>query len=359
MKKIKNSIPLSIVVFFLISISSTAQDVNCSENYDKALKLYNYGMADSALSILKPCLGSKKALDKVSNETGANIYRLAALSCIMKGDPGKAEEYVKQLLKYQPDYKNNLREDDLEEFRLMLNKTYSQPALRLGAIGGINIPFVKLEKKYSDYETSFGGDYTLDRSTGFQFGIAGEKTLTKNISIEVAAEITRILFKYTVNGQQSVQYQYDQSISYIEIPVLARYYFSLKSSFKPYLEGGLEAKISLNKMENSDVYGKYWFTNSSNSDKVLTTFLTDIQQVGLILGGGVGYDLKKFNLRLDFRYNHYFNSSGQASKFDNITGYDDISSDEKFHYTDDINLISMKNVQISVGLFYNLNYKVF
>ena len=335
------------------------QTTDCSSNYEKALLLYNKGMADSALSLLKPCLESKRTLKSQSARTNGRIFRIAALSCIISDNPRDAEKYVKQMLKYQPDYKDNFKEDDLMEFRLMVNKRYSQPALRLGVMGGINIPFVKLEKKYSDYETSFGGDYTLDRSTGFQFGIAGEKTLTKNISIEVAAEITQILFKYTVNGQQSVQYQYDQSISYIEIPVLARYYFSLKSSFKPYLEGGLEAKISLNKMENSDVYGKYWFTNSSNSDKVLTTFLTDIQQVGLILGGGVGYDLKKFNLRLDFRYNHYFNSSGQASKFDNITGYDDISSDEKFHYTDDINLISMKNVQISVGLFYNLNYKVF
>jgi Outer membrane protein beta-barrel domain len=359
MKNIKNGIALGTLVFFLISFTSTAQVVNCSENYEKALKLYNYGMADSALSILKPCLGNKKALDKVSKETGANIFRLAALSSIMKGDPGKAEEYVKQLLKYQPDYKNNMREDDLQEFRLMLNKTYSQPAMRFGVIGGINIPFVKLEKKYSNYETAFGRDYSLKTSYGFQFGIAGEKILTKNISVEVAVGITRILYKYTIKSQLSNQYQYNQSIEYIEIPVLARYYFSGNSSLKPYLEGGISGKISLNNMKKSDVYGRYWFTKSSNSDHILTTFQTDIEYFGLVLGGGVGYDLKKFNLRLDFRYNHYLKSSAQSSKFDNIAGYNDISTDEKFHYTDDINLISMKNIQISIGILYNLNYKVF
>jgi outer membrane protein W len=359
MKKIINGISLGTLVFFLISLTGTAQDVNCSENYEKALKLYNYGMADSALSILKPCLGNKKVLDKISKETAANIFRLATLSSIMKGDPVKAEEYVKQLLKYQPDYKNNLREDDLAEFRQMLNKNYSQPALRIGLTGGANMPFVKLQKKYSDYETSFGGDYTLAGSTGFQFGIAGEKMLTKNMSIEVAAEITRILFKYTVKGQLSNQYQYDQSIRYVEIPVLARYYFSANSSLKPYLEGGISGKISLNKMEKSDTYGRYWFTKSSNSDHILTTFLTDMEYFGLVIGGGVGYDLKKINISLDFRYNHYFKSSIRSSKFDNITRYDDISTDEKFHYTDDINLISMKNIQISIGLLYNLNYKVF
>jgi hypothetical protein len=179
------------------------------------------------------------------------------------------------------------------------------------------------------------------------------------MSIEVAAEITQILFKYTVKGQLSSQYQYDQSIRYVEIPVLVRHYFSSESSFKPYLEGGLEGKISLNNMEKSDLYGRYWFTKSSNSDHILTTFLTDIEYFGLVIGGGVGYDLKKFNLRLDLRYNHYLKSSARSSKFDNVTGYDDISPDEKFHYTDDINLINMKNLQISLGFLYNLSYKVF
>ncbi|MCX6254213.1 MAG: outer membrane beta-barrel protein [Bacteroidia bacterium] len=359
MKNIKNSIPLCILAFFLISFSINAQEVNCSQNYEAALKLYNYGMADSALAILKPCLENKKALDKVSRETGANIFRLAALSSIMKGDPSKAEEYVKQLLKYQPDYKNNLRVDDLMEFRLMVSNTSSQPSLRLGITAGANMPFVKLQKKYSDYETSFGEAYSLERSFGYQFGIAGEKTLTKNISIEVAAGITRILFKYSIKSQTSGQNQYDESLTWVEIPVLTRYYFSTNSSFKPYLQGGVSGKFSLYAMEKSDVYGKYWFTKSSSSDKILTTFLTDIEQVGLVLGGGVGYDLKKFNIRLDFRYNHNFKNSNLNSKFNSITGYDDIDSGEKFHYTDDINLVSLKDIQISIGFLYNLNYKVF
>jgi hypothetical protein len=263
------------------------------------------------------------------------------------------------MLKYAPDYKDNFKEDDLMEFRLMVNKKYSQPALRLGAAGGINIPFVKLVKKYSDYPTSFGADYTLAGSTGYQFGIACEMVLSKNISLEAAAGITQILFKYTSNGQLAAKYEYNQSIRYVEIPVLGRYNFSTKSSLKPYLEGGISGKISLNTMEKSDVYGRYWYTKSSNSDHILTTFLTDIEYFGLVIGGGVGYDLKKINFRLDCRYNHYFKSSSQASKFDNITGYDDISADEKFHYTDDINLINMKNIQISIGILYNISYKVF
>jgi len=337
-RKFKNTVYLSILVILLISLSSNAQVANCSENYEAALKLYNYGMADSALNVLRPCLGTKKAMDKVTNETSAKIFRLAALASIMKGDPGRAEEYVRQLLKYQPDYKNNLADDDLMEFRMMVNKTYSQPDLRFGFIGGINMPFLALQKKYSAYETALNGNYSLERSIGYQFGFSIEKTLSKKFSLEMGAGITQIL--------------------YVEIPVIIKYYFST-GHFKPYLQGGLTGRISLNNIKKSDTYGRYWFTNSSNSEKILTTFMTDFEQAGLLLGGGIGYDMKKINLVLDFRYNHNFKSSKEISKFDNIAGYDAISSDEKFYYTDDISLINIRNIQISIGFLYNLKYKVY
>ncbi len=359
MKNIKNNIPLSIMLFFLISINTPAQVGSCSDNYEKALKLYNYGMADSALSILKSCLLNKNAMNKVSKETGANIYRLAALSSIMQGDPDKAEEYIKLLLKFQPDYKNNFKDDDLMEFRLMVNSKLPQPALRIGITAGSNIPLLKLQKSYSSYETAFGEAYRLGTSFGYQFGIVGEKALSKNISLEVDAEINKILFKYTVNGLAESQNNYKESLTLIEIPVLVIYYFSTNSSFKPYLQGGVTGRISLNRMQNSVIYGKYWFTNASGSDNILTTFLTDFIYAGPVFGGGVGYDFKKFNLKLDFRYNLNFKNSTLNSKFNNIYGFADIPSDEKFHYTDNINLISLKNIQISIGLLYNLNYKVF
>ena len=79
----------------------------------------------------------------------------------------------------------------------------------------------------------------------------------------------------------------------------------------------------------------------------------------ILLGGGACYDFNKLSIRLDVRYNHYLENPGASSRFDDITGYDDIGPGEKFHYTDDINLVNMKCVQISVGFLYNLSYKVF
>ena len=187
--------------------------------------------------------------------------------------------------------------------------------------------------------------------------------LTKSISLEAGAGISRIIFDYSHSGidnatNLSVKYLYNQDITWVEIPVLAKYYFDFKS-FRPYVEGGFTGRFLLNAMEKSDDYGRYWFTNSSNSDKILTTFLTDFEYFGILFGGGASYNFKKFSLGLDIRYNYYLKNSTAYSEFDDVVGYDDIGPDEKFYYTDDINLLNMKCLQISIGIQFNLSYKVF
>jgi hypothetical protein len=358
MKNLKTFVLPGILAICFLSLNINAQVPNCSGNYEKALQAYNYGMADSALNILKPCLEHPKALKEVSKEKCANIYRLAALSSIMTGNSAKADEYITQLLKFQPDYKNNIREDDLEEFKLILNRKSAQPDIILGIRAGTNMPFLNLVRSYSDYNAQ-ENYYSLDSKFGLQFGIAAEKTLTKRISLEAAAGYTHILFQYNTRSMTEGVIQYNQSIGYLEIPVVAKYNFSTGSAFQPYLQGGICGKLSLNNMSKSEDFGKTWYTKAADSEYILATFLTDIENIGLILGGGVGYNLKSSGFRLDLRYIHNFKSSGRESKFDNITGYDDIPSTEKFSYTNDINLINLKNIQISLGYFYNLKYRVF
>lgn len=349
------------MVIFLNPISAFAQTADCPVNYERASLLYNSGMPDSALSIIKPCLENKKALNNISKETRGRIFRLAALSNIMTGSPADAERYARKMLTCLPDYKNKMADEDLLEFRLMLNKLVPQPSLRFGITGGTNLPVLKLQKEYSNYNLD-SLKSGLKKSFGFQFGIIGEKALSGNFSLEAGAGISQVIFEYSTSGVdldfQNRQYIYDQKMIWVEIPVLARYYFKIKS-FKPYLEAGINGRLLLNSMEKSDAFGRYWFTNSSNSNKILATFITDFENFGILAGGGISYDINKFSLRMDFRYNHYLRNSGISSKFDNVDEYDDIGPDERFHYTDDINLLNLKYFQMSIGFLYNFSYKVF
>jgi outer membrane protein W len=357
MTKITGIIFLCLSIVLFIPLVSKGQTTDCSSNYEKALLLYNKGIADSALRVLQPCLENKRNLKSLSKETSGRIFRLAALSSIMTGNPGDAEKYVKQMLEFLPDYKNSKNEGDIMEFSLMLDKVTAIPSLRVSIEAGINIPFSKITKQYSNYQ-AVAGSASLNSSAGYIFGISCEKMLTKKFSLEAGVEIGRYKFKYSVKGVSEGQIVYNQNINSIEIPVIARYYFT-DSRFRPYVEGGVAGRLLPGSSDKSDIYGKYRLTNSSGSDKILTTFLTNIEYFNMAFGAGAAYDLKKISIRLDIRYNQSFANKNLTSGFDKIGGYSDIPPTEKFYYTNDINLISFNNLQISLGLVYNLRYKVF
>ena len=252
------------LIVFSASFSLTAQVTDCAVNYEKALLLYNRGMADSVLAILKPCMEDKNAFSRLPKETCARIYRLAALSSIMTGNPTEAEEYSKGLLIYQPDYKNSQHEGDLQEFRLMLDRITPQPFIRIGISAGTSIPLLKLQKEYSNYELT-SMKYELQGSPGYQFGISGEMALLRNISLEIGAGLNQIMFNYSASGFNEstlyIQNKYNEKITWIEVPVVARYYFNL-GTIKPYLSAGIAGRFSLYTMESSDLFGRFWFTES-------------------------------------------------------------------------------------------------
>jgi hypothetical protein len=357
MKKTKSIIVLCLTMFLFMPIIIKGQITDCSSNYEKALLLYNKGMADSALRVLQPCLDDKKMLKNLSDRTIERIFRLAALSCIMTANPDDAEKYVKKMFEYQPYYKNSNNEDDLMEFRLMLDKFTVVPSLRACISGTIRFPFSDITKQYSNYQV-VAGSPSLSGSNGYLFGLSCEMMISKRLSIETGAELGQYNFKYSVTEKPSEQINYSQYVTSIEIPVIARFYVT-SGRFKPYIEGGIAGRFLLNSSFKSDDYGKYWLTNSSNSGKILTTFIADIEYVNLVAGAGTAYDFRKFCVRLDIRYIQSFSNKSLISKFDNINGYSDIPPTEKFYYTDDITLISSNILQISLGLLYNLRYKVF
>jgi hypothetical protein len=361
MKKIKLFFTVFMLIIVTIMTEINGQVTDCYAKYEKALVLYNSGMSDSTLAMLRPCLENKENMSSVPQETRARIYRLAALSSIMQGNATNAEDYVRQLLINQPDYMSNPNPDDLMEFKQIVERIEVKPSMRLGIRAGTNYPLLKLQKQYSNY-TLNTPEFSFKSSFGYQLGLFWEKALSGNLSVKAEAGVARSIFNYEVTGtdpltSQTVNNAYEQNITFLEIPVGAKYYFG-KHSIKPYVEAGISGRFLLNEMEKSDTYGNYWFTGSENTGKILTTFLSDIM-VGITAGGGAVWDLSKFSLSLNVRYCHYFNSSGVVSNFDEVTGYEDIPSSEKFHYTDDINILNLKSLQISAGIMYTLKYKVF
>lgn len=346
---------LSLMVHFS---SSIAQEIDCGDKYQSALEQYNLGLAESALSILEPCLQSQRIHKDLTRVESVNIYRLAALSSIMIGNPEDAEKYIRELLKYQPDYAENWREGDLMEFRQIFEGVSSQPSFKLGLRAGMIFPLLSLEKNYTD-PPKMATTFSLEGQTGFQFGVVSEMAISRNLALQAGVGMLRVRFDYQVQSSQTGDYLYNEEITYIEIPVLIKYYLPLNGAVKPYLQVGVSGKFSLYQRENSEEFGKYWFTESSDSDNILATFVTDLENLGVSVGAGLIYNLKNINIGVDIRYDQHFNSKQKLAKFDDIQGYEDIPSSEPFGYTNDINLITLSDLQVSLVVSYNLKYKVF
>jgi len=200
----------------------------------------------------------------------------------MTGDGARAEEYIREMIINQPDYKANPNKDDLMEFKQILDKIEVKPSFIVGIMAGTNYPFVNLQKQYSNY-TLTDGKYSFKTGLGFQFEVFAEKAMNKNISLEAAVQFLINNFTYEVSGTDpsttsEAFIQYDQKVNWLQIPIAVKYNFG-KKAFRPYVEAGISGRFLLNQVEKSDEYGKYWFTNSSNSNKILTTFNSDLNYV--------------------------------------------------------------------------------
>ena len=342
--------------------TSMAQEVDCGENYESALAQYNLGLADAALSILEPCLLNQRVHKELTRIESVNIYRLAALASIMIGNPEDAEKYIKELLKYQPDYAETWREGDLMEFRQIIEGSSSQPSFKLGLRAGMIFPLLSLQKIYTDPPKT-AARFSIDGGTGFQFGALSELAISRNLALEAGLGMLHVKFDYKVQSSQTGDYLYEQKITYIEIPVMVKYHIPLSGALRPYLQGGVSGKFDLYQREESEEFGNYWFTESSDSDNILATFVTSLENLGIVVGGGISYNLKNFNIGADIRYAHHLKSEQKLAKFDDIQDYEDIPSlgpdSEPFSYTNDINLITLSDLQISLVICYNLKYKVF
>ena len=141
----------------------------------------------------------------------------------------EAEKYARKMLTYQPDYKNTKHEEDLMEFQLMIDKISPQPSLILGITGGVNLPFIKLQKNYSNYELQ-SGEYTINEKSGYQVSITGEKAFSGNLSVEAGIWISQVNFNYAIAGSDisngiNIEYSYDQKITSLEVPVVCQILF--------------------------------------------------------------------------------------------------------------------------------------
>lgn len=95
-----------------VSISTMLAQDNCQDKLELAQEKYNIGLFNESLTLLKPC-PPDSFLEKDQKIRG---YRLMALAYIAADYPDSARQSVKKLLKVDPGYSSN-RKDDPDAFK--------------------------------------------------------------------------------------------------------------------------------------------------------------------------------------------------------------------------------------------------
>jgi len=359
-RNLKKAIVWISMVFVILIISCPAftQVDDCIISFGQARDMYNTGRFNEVLETLTPCLENVNALKQVSKSTRVEIFRLAALCCFMTGQTEQADQYTRQVLAYQPDYKSNPRDDDLAEFTTNINSLMVIPKLSVGVDAGTVIPMVKLVDQYSAVDP-VNQSHSISDKPGIHGRIRVEYTITKSLSIGFEPGYTYIPLEYKVNHTENDTHNYDLELAYMELPIMIRYRYYNNSSFIPNAYAGALGRYMVTSFNKSDALGNYWRTKADNTNGILSSFLVSTKNFGFLAGAGVDYKLKNSAISVDVRYIFNMTSPGNKSNFDSVSSYDDISNSEEVYFTDHIGLISVSCLQISLGYRYFLTYKVF
>jgi len=349
-----------------------SQGSDCSYSYYVALNLYNNGMVDSAYNVLNSCIGNQKALNKSSKNTKADIYRLSALSCIILERPAEARTHIEKLLANQPYYKDDFKQDDLLEFKEIVNGFSVQPRITLGVDYYSSIYSTELVKYFTGH--FLPGAPSIERYSNANLGLSGEFAIRKNIS--VGAGINFLASGYLYKGGNipfgyANDYEwYSPNYWYIETPVFIKYKLRTDKKLKPYIHAGVISRyfiysknfhIGYPRRAKSSEFGTYYFirdySSFVNNNGVLAMFFENNQSLDLIFGGGISYSFKKSGLCLDVGY---IPSLINTEPLKNIDTLDDLPDNEYFSQADDVIVVSeSRKLRIKFSYKYYLSFKAF
>lgn len=369
---------------FLVLIASTAfprgggiskEDLNTHfrTKVDEMKTYYRNGDLDSIITLyIKECCKEDKKTEnkkfrKIKKEIRADIYRLVFLSYTELDKPDQADIYLKKFLVIR---RGERTDDYWRSIRTTAqNKYYVAPRWLVGLKLGTNVTFPHPVNRYQVLELAadngeehYQKDYVfhLTHSRGLQAGIILEYALRKNLSVTVQPAVSSLGFLYknsfkregeTADETVTLNYTHCQKLNYIELPVLLKYRF-IKTKLKPYVQVGAycglmqSAVKSLKAVSDPETEG-YKDETIIKIKELFTRF-----NIGLWVGGGIGYETGDLRLAIEVNYKHGLNNIiDKDRRFDN--------PELQFAYYDVFDDIKIRNFELSLKVMLPLSFKAF
>ncbi len=151
-----------------------------------------------------------------------------------------------------------------------------------------------------------------------------------------------------------LNYDHEHHITYLEFPLVARYYLVPKGKIKPHVQAGFYYGLMLNAHKEVTESGIDRASGGqvAFSQPAYATFITPLyvkSQMGYLLGGGLTYRVGTLNMTLDVHHkkglNSITNTKNRYSETRQILGFGNVQDDLK-----------LNNLEISFSLMFPLKF---
>ena len=327
----------ALLVFTFYTIKSHAQTDSCITYLKNANSFYEQRNFDQSIKLLQTAL-DKCNLDKADK---IQAHKLLALSYLGIDNLENADQEAEAIIKINPNYAPDKFKDD-PKYSALFDKFKPVPVFRVGVTAGINRTKTDVIKTYSIvHADDASGLATYNSKTGFQLGLSTEFRAYKNLWVQVEGQFRQSSYEHIFDSVEGTTINYNEKLSYFDIPVSAKYYI-MDKQIVPFVEAGLNFSILTNALSTT--------TRDDQKDIVKKIDYRNTFMTGIFGGVGAAYKLKGVSVFIAFRYNYF---TDNVNKKD--TRYADDVNVFKYYYIDDD--FRMDNWQVNVGASYNLSYK--
>lgn len=237
----------------------------------------------------------------------------------------------------------------------------------LGFRAGVNVSDAIVKTRHqvivpTNYEaTSIAKSYRRYADPGFQATLeAAFNFRTLSVSIQPTFRTSRVVYTNTYrwadsdNTSNHLELDYEQTtrLAYVDWPLLVRYEFAV-GSVRPYLQTGIYSSLRVDGSNTILVSGVDNASGGDNAFKqepleVRASRLYAQHHWGLIVGGGLFYNLGNVRLNLEVLYKKGMSnaaSPGNRYRNDRLTGVGDVPDD--FH---------LNSISVSAGCLFPLRF---
>ena len=341
------------VLWLLFALGADAQDTTKSNNkamvkikYEQATTAYDVGDLDKSTDLLQEIIYSKQLMKAATKQQKADIMRLGAMTSLYIKELDKADMYIKEILKYQPEYKiENINNADLTTIKIKLDKLYATPKLSVGIGVGTNTTRVNDTKSYSLMEYNIYDGKIYKNTVGASSYFAGfEYTLIPLLSVTGGIKYSTNEYEYIL-PQISDERISTQTLNYIQIPVNLRFNVLPERKICPYFQAGVAVKY-LSSAERS----------VSSTKTPMDDFYKNTDY-GVSAGGGIKFHLNSYIIICADM--SYYQGLQQINKSDNRFVAGPPGQEFLFRYYDVMDDIKLNNISLSLSLSYAINHQVF